>query len=154
MASLYKRATPLQVFLLRIVEGAVRNYAHHHPEIVLTETAARSIAKRAAGTLCQHIADGRLAVPNQTVSKDCELPQFSQSGSSDRPGYVATLPLSPKGQRQMGGVTGSNRPSHSIKHTANKIGCMAGQARKSGNTEAFEAYATVLRMLAKLKERK
>ncbi len=51
MASLYKRANDRQQRVLRIVEGAVKNAADHHPEFDYSPHLARSIAKRAAGTL-------------------------------------------------------------------------------------------------------
>lgn len=52
MSSLYKRATPSQARILRIVEGAVKNAADAHPDqIELSPRFRRSIAKRAAGTL-------------------------------------------------------------------------------------------------------
>ena len=50
MASLYKRAAPAQERLIRIVEGAVLNAADAH-SIPRDPWLARSIAKRAAGTL-------------------------------------------------------------------------------------------------------
>jgi hypothetical protein len=52
MSSLYKRATPLQRRMLRIVAGAVIN-AHHAHAIhdISIERFARSVAKRAVGTL-------------------------------------------------------------------------------------------------------
>lgn len=50
MATLYKRATKEQQQMLRIVAGAVRNAAHAHG-IVLEKNFARSVAKRAVGTL-------------------------------------------------------------------------------------------------------
>ena len=51
MVSLYKRATPSQARILRSVEGAVKNAADGHPSYNLPENFARSVAKRAAGTL-------------------------------------------------------------------------------------------------------
>ncbi len=51
MISLYNRATPTQIRILRAVEGAVRNAAHGHPRYDIPESFARSVAKRAAGTL-------------------------------------------------------------------------------------------------------
>lgn len=50
MTTLYRRATPQQRRVLRIVEGAVRNAAHAHG-LTLPPRFARSVAKRAAGTL-------------------------------------------------------------------------------------------------------
>lgn len=51
MVSLYKRSTPRQDVVLRMIEGACRNAAHAHPGAALDDRMARSIAKRAAGTL-------------------------------------------------------------------------------------------------------
>jgi hypothetical protein len=50
MATLYKRASPAQQLMLRIVAGAVRNAADAH-EVKLPRNFARSVAKRAVGTL-------------------------------------------------------------------------------------------------------
>lgn len=51
MATLYKRKTFRQRLALRIVAGAVMNAAHAHPEYGIDEKFARSVAKRAVGTL-------------------------------------------------------------------------------------------------------
>lgn len=51
MVTLYKRATPSQQAILRAVEGAIKNVADCHPEYNLGPKFARSVAKRAAGTL-------------------------------------------------------------------------------------------------------
>lgn len=50
MASLYRRATPSQARILRAVEGAVKNVSDAHG-LEFNPRHARSIAKRAAGTL-------------------------------------------------------------------------------------------------------
>lgn len=58
MSTLSKRATPLQLQMLRIIEGAVINAHHAHPEPDITiECFARSVAKRAVGTLSAQLAD-------------------------------------------------------------------------------------------------
>ena len=51
MASLYARATPSQRRVLRIVEGAIKNACDAHPHQHVDRKFARSIAKRAAGTI-------------------------------------------------------------------------------------------------------
>lgn len=56
MATLYKRASPLQRRVLRIIEGAVKNTADAH-SIDLSDKFARSVAKRATGTLFANLAD-------------------------------------------------------------------------------------------------
>lgn len=52
MSTLYKRANPLQKKLLKIIEGSVRNAIDAHPEVIADRhTFARSVAKRAVGTI-------------------------------------------------------------------------------------------------------
>ena len=158
MASLYKRANSLQTLLLRIVEGAVRNYSHHHPEHQLTNQIARSIAKRAVGTLCQHIADGKLAVKKPS-DRDVAQPVGCSSLDEDSLSLsssdgVATrvhgnpVPSLDTHRRKKGRVRLDAHPPR----LSQKIGILAGQARKSGNIEALEAYITVLKILAKRKK--
>lgn len=78
MSSLYKRATPVQLRMLRIVEGAVLNTidAHDLGDGFLFDTKrfARSVAKRAVGTLSAQIiladvlAETHLSVTNGGAS--------------------------------------------------------------------------------------
>lgn len=53
MSSLYKRANAKQRKLLKIIEGAVKNTVDAHPQWKENspERFARSVAKRAAGTI-------------------------------------------------------------------------------------------------------
>jgi len=59
MSTLSKRATPLQLQMLRIIEGAVKNTFDAHPLYLIgmdeypfdKDRFARSVAKRAVGTL-------------------------------------------------------------------------------------------------------
>ena len=57
MASLYKRANPMQARMIRIVEGAVKNAFDAHPEVEDKNKFARSVAKRAVGTLTSQLGD-------------------------------------------------------------------------------------------------
>jgi hypothetical protein len=50
MATLWNRATPSQYRMLRAIAGAVRNTAHAH-RLEIPKSFARSVAKRATGTL-------------------------------------------------------------------------------------------------------
>lgn len=80
MATLYKRATPAQRQMLRIIEGAVLNAHHAHPGCFPTdgrinqrpditiERFARSVAKRAVGTLSAQML-GELAGGSVPVTK-------------------------------------------------------------------------------------
>lgn len=67
MSTLSKRATPLQLKLLKIIEGAVVNAHHAHPTGEINDLTlrrfARSVAKRAVGTLSAQLAD-KLAEDN------------------------------------------------------------------------------------------
>jgi hypothetical protein len=66
MSSLYKRATPIQRKMLKIIEGAVKQAYYSHPEIglgiatiphIAIERFARCVGKRAVGTLSAQMLD-------------------------------------------------------------------------------------------------
>lgn len=72
VSSLYKRATPMQKRMLKIVEGAVINSHHAHPVgDVGIEIFARGVAKRAVGTLCSQL---------EQVLAERSLPQSPKVG--------------------------------------------------------------------------
>ncbi len=141
MASLYKRATPAQRLVLRMVAGAVKNAAHHHPEWGLPEYAARSIAKRAAGTL---------------TAQWPEVLAMS-STSSDSAVDVTCLTSQPLPGRSLhragrGALTrGQRTPLSKVKI---RLGIMAGEARRAGDTARFEALADALRVVASVEKKK
>ena len=56
MTTLWKRATPSQYRMLRAIAGAVMNAAHAH-QIEMPTNFARSVAKRATGTLTAQWAE-------------------------------------------------------------------------------------------------
>lgn len=66
MTTLYKRATPSQAMILRIVEGAIKNTCDAHG-IEFDPKFARSVAKRAAGTLSEQIPAVLAAKPSEKV---------------------------------------------------------------------------------------
>lgn len=68
MVTLYKRATPSQRQVLKIIEGAVKNVADAHGH-EYDPYLARSIAKRAAGTLTARWPDV-LAIASSHASSD------------------------------------------------------------------------------------
>lgn len=80
MATLYKRASRIQMRMLRIIEGAVRNTLDAHPDICIYDEQgpidhnrfARSIAKRAVGTLSSQL-DDVLALGEQPCVKPEEV---------------------------------------------------------------------------------
>lgn len=75
MATLWKRATPSQQRILRAVDGAVRNTAHAH-SLKIPGYFARSVAKRAAGTLTAQWPEVLAAIPSRqegAASRTCNL---------------------------------------------------------------------------------
>lgn len=72
MTTLSKRATLRQARVLRMIEGAVKNALDAHPDYATMprDKLARSIAKRAAGTLTAAWPD--VLAPGRSVS---ETPQ-------------------------------------------------------------------------------
>lgn len=138
MTTLYKRANPPQARILRIVAGAVMNVAHYHPEYGLTHRIARSIAKRATGTLTAQWRDvlaartARGFVPSEsgrglTWSKAARAPSHLLAAAGERLRCVRRSPL---------------------KLIQRDLGIMAGQARRAGDTARHEALADALRILA------
>lgn len=81
MATLYKRANPMQKRMLRIIEGAVKNALDAHPDYgsISREKFARSIAKRAVGTLSSQLGEV-LALGSASVTDDREADRRSLSG--------------------------------------------------------------------------
>ena len=141
MASLYNRATPPQARVLRIIEGAVHNAAHAHPEIKITPKFARGVAKRAAGTLTAQWPDV-LAAPSKAPSEKsgARVNGRRRSGRSDLA----------KGEPR-GGVTGSNR-APAINAVYLRIARLIAPAKAGGDPEAAEALraaATALGTLIK-----
>lgn len=64
MATLWSRATPSQYRMLRAIAGAVRNAAHAH-RMDMPKNFARSVAKRATGTLTAQWPDVLAATANR-----------------------------------------------------------------------------------------
>lgn len=147
MSSLYKRATPRQAVVLRMVEGAVRNAAHAHPGRTFDdEHMARSIAKRAAGTL---IAGWPSVLAASQVRSEGSGGQLeSRSATRSRvplrsiPGAVGgTFSHDRRGASQL-----TWRAPVRLLHRA--IGNECGHAKKAGDTERHAALVDVLRLIA------
>ena len=133
MTTLYKRATPTQRQLLRIIEGATRNaiQAHHWN---LPDTAPRSVAKRAVGTLTA-------AMPvTLAVSRRSE--RRASIASKER-GNACLLP----GQQQARGASDSRRRTPFFQ-VIKLVSGMIGQAKRDGKTDVVEALIEVMRALA------
>ena len=148
MTTLYNRATPRQAIVLRMIEGAVRNAAHAHPGCTIDDKRiARSIAKRAAGTLTA-AWPSMLAAPR--VRSDGN-PVTGSDRISANVGHVgsdagnAIVPF-PNHDRRGASQVSWRAPVRAL-HRA--IGAEAGKAKRAGNTEREAALVEVLRLLAR-----
>lgn len=136
MSSLYKRATPSQRRILRIVEGCVKNAGDAHPAAGITPRLARSIAKRAAGTLTAQWPDVLAArMPSDRVGGDIaglHQPQASQP-----------MKASGRGPRQF-------KSRSLVPQLVKWCSMRVGPAKRAGKMERAEALIEVLRQIAKL----
>jgi hypothetical protein len=133
MATLYKRATPSQARVLRIVAGAVKNAAHAHPGVVVTDRFARSVAKRAAGTLTAQWPDVLAAgQPSDKVGAD------NRASAPPR-----------RSTHQVKSCDGGERlSSYRRSPLHHELGIRARDARKAGNAEREAAFVEALRLSA------
>ena len=137
MSSLYKRATPPQARILRIVEGAVKNAADAHPNYGIDRRFCRSVAKRAAGTLT------------------AQWPEVLAAKPSDKPVGVIVrtsqrLAADPGKPRVRGPSELTRRSPLRLLHV--ELGILACKAKHDGNAERFAAIADCLRAVARLEK--
>jgi hypothetical protein len=140
MSTLYKRATPAQHRILRAVEGAVKNVAHAHPEHKLTPGIAKSIAKRAAGTLTAQWPEVLAARFVPSVSG-----ALSPLGHARRPASHVCMTTG-RGPSRLGG-----RPPLVL--LWKELSIKAGAAKRAGQTERAEAFIEVLKRVASLQRK-
>ena len=140
MISLYKRANARQVRVLRIVEGAVRNASHAHPGKSIDPRMARSIAKRAAGTLTaawpEVLATHLTALSEKrdgAASTPFRASRVQQSERADEADYAHLL-----------SIVGQLRFLHL------RVDKFADQARKAGDAEKLAAFVVVLKEIGAL----
>lgn len=152
MVTLSKRATQEQQHIMKVVQGAVKNVADHHPEYHLTERMARSIAKRAAGTL---------TAPDKAKKRGpvlaAQSPSESQSShlleGDGGPSQVGQAASGEPSHRVMAGATGGGRLISRRRSPLQLIhidlGLMAGWARKAGHATRAAAFEDALRIVAR-----
>jgi len=144
MVTLYKRATLSQRKILRMVEGAVKNAGHGHPDWMVTDSMARSIAKRAAGTLSSQL-DAVLAVSSPlekgTPSDRAEVSPVA------RPGPRSAQPAKPNER----GASQVSRRSPLVL-LQNRVWAMMFEARMMGRAESEQTCVEVLRIIADLRK--
>lgn len=134
MSSLYSRANARQIRILRAVEGAVHNVAHAHPGWISNRLAARSIAKRAAGTLTA-IWPEVLAAP--------------LLASSDLTEGKPSHPLSRVRCGSTSAARGASQPRKATpyRRLIREISQRIGPAKRAGQIERAETLIEVLRVI-------
>jgi hypothetical protein len=138
MVTLAKRATPSQRRIFRAVVGAVKNVSDCHPESNITPRLARSIAKRATGTLTSQWSDVLAARANFVPSESAGM-------------SLLNLP----GHRWRHTSHGAPRrgPSYSRRRSPLRLlwkefAIKVGEAKKNGQAEKVEAYIEILKRIA------
>lgn len=152
MASLYKRANPVQRRIIRIVEGAVHNTSDAH-DLECDEFFARSVAKRACGVLSAQLAEVLTATtpPKKasrfTIRKRCRAhlkqPHCLMAGT-----YCLESTRNGNGKGpQTGEVPFPTRL------LIKQISMQLKEIKSTGNMEKANAFIEVLRMIDNLKSK-
>lgn len=136
MASLYKRASPAQYRMLRIIAGAVSNAAHAH-RASLPHNFARSVAKRAAGTLTAQWPDVLAAKKDRRQEL---VPADLSKASRARRAQIS--------ERADGDGQTFKRPSP-LRRLWRDIAKELWHIKRSNQTEKYLAYVHVLQMIDK-----
>jgi hypothetical protein len=138
MASLYNRATPSQVRILRIVEGAIKNAADAHPELDIRPHHRRSIAKRAAGTLT--------AQWPEVLAAASRAPESGVGLTVSRPHRQSSHRMKAVGR---GAAEGYQR--FPLRRLIAEIARPIRDLKLSGQTERARAFVDVLRTIHRLR---
>lgn len=134
MATLSLRATATQEIMLRAVSGAVRNAQNAHPNWPFDDRFAKSIAKRAVGTL-----SALMPAVLASSGPSCEPDGHPANHRANRADIHGTAR---RGRSHRSGPS----PLPDLHH---KVGIMIRNARKSGNQEAWDALVEVARLIGK-----
>jgi hypothetical protein len=134
MTTLWKRATPSQYRMLRAIAGAVMNAAHAH-QVNVPENFARSVAKRATGTLTAQWQEVLAAAHHRR-----------QNGSRATP---ATR--EPRWDHTVGGLSEGGRlrllRRSPIRHAWRTFTVSMGDIKRNGTPEQFASHVKILRLL-------
>ena len=141
MSTLWKRASGPQFRMLRIVSGAVLDAANAHPHKVPDKSFARSVAKRAVGTISSQWAE--------LLAAETKVDPLS----GKRP-----VSLSPgRNHRSPATSDGGGRPqfvkADPFAKLCHRLGKMITPLRLSGDTEAVDAIREAIKAIAPLVRR-
>lgn len=146
MVTLYKRATPPQAMILRIVEGAYKNACDSHGR-AFEPNFARSIAKRASGTLSAELSAVLAAKPSEKIGAATATVMVARSAR------VAQR-NTPSGGRNLGRPRDGAITSPMVAPLRSLEKWMVRQMREiknAGNAERAEAFIDILRKIVSLK---
>lgn len=148
MTTLYKRATPRQDKVLRMIEGACLNAAHAHPEWDFDPRFATSIAKRATGTLTAQWRDV-LAAPLAERS-DREDGDLSDHPAPGEKGTVLSRkrPKTTRELRTRGHARYAEDWRVPLRGLHKALGIETGNARRAGELERASVLIEILRLIA------
>lgn len=155
MASLYSRATPQQARILRMIEGAIVNAAHAHPEIRISPRHRRSIAKRATGTLSSQWPEVLAATRRSDGANASAKPSQGRKGqvTSLSPRALIRLSMERVARHtyvmpsEAGAVTCKPLPLLDLGEKC--LQACARPIRMRGDLELYEAVTGVLRILGR-----
>lgn len=148
MATLYKRATPSQAQILKIIEGAVKN-AHDAHGLEFDPRLARSIAKRAAGTLTAQWPEVLARNARQDVGRHT-MTLASNSGGAE------SLVSAPNGSGANPDRPGRHLTSSKVSPLTVIIRDLSSQIKAlehAGLEQRSEAFIYVLRLIHRLRKK-
>lgn len=139
MSSLYRRATGPQSRMLTIVSGAVLNAAHAHPGHAVDKRFARSVAKRAVGTL---------SAQWQEV-----LAASGTPSGAERSGVASFRNGSHTGKARGGRHTQGSAGPRFHKAIVQEVSRLIRPAKEAGQTERAGALIDVMRIIDRIVKR-
>lgn len=159
MTTLAKRATPSQTRILRIIEGAVLNTADAH-KLERDEFIARSIAKRATGTLTAQWPE--VLAANTRPPKSSTIAN-GLCRACERRKHILNKCVRSEHAKLLGGARGGYGPDRRARRELSQFNRRLPllelwmrlkremwQISRSGNIEKINAYRDLLRMINKL----
>jgi len=151
MTALYKRASPQQAQALRIIAGAVLNTNDAHPGKYqgIDARFARSVAKRATGTLFAQMADVlAVGISRPSEADSGQMVDLSRAGDSctisgNRPAQFGSQ--SERAGESSHSLALINRAEEAIRRLGN-------YARTNNPQERAEAFIEALTVLGRLRK--
>lgn len=131
-----------------MIEGAFRNAAHAHPGRPLDDRLARSISKRAAGTITSVWRDV-LAMPLawSEGGPGNVGPGVASDGSDMQTAIVRSAGTRSESRPRAASQSPWRGP---LRHLHRAVGNAVGEAEYASQTERAEAFKDVLRLIARM----